>query len=587
MLFSAKAPALLAFAGAALASPLNVPMSLFETVKSAPKGWAMNGPAAKDETIELRFNLAKQNTAQFHELALNIATPGHAQYGKHLTLEQIDAVVAPKPESKDLLFQWLGNHSLADGATLNSRGNVVKVNVTISQAEALLRANYNSYTNTNTGAKASRALSIHVPQVLVGHIDVIQPTTFFGLEPLIPTANNKTFSALAQTVPSDLAKLYGLGDVPKLTSGIMGIAGFQEQWASHYDLSTFMNIFAFMGNKDHDFTCVSVVGGECPTDARKYGVEGNLDTQYAAVITSEIPNVYYSTGGDTYSLFEDLANYLLGLDAASQPNVLSVSYGGEETLFGLSLAEATCNVFAELGSAGISIIFASGDSGVGDSCNIDGKDAYEPIFPASCPWVTTVGGTSGTSGDGPEVVWDFSGGGFSNFFDRPSWQNSTVASWLTSNPDGNTQYYNSSGRAYPDVAAGADYIEIITAGQEMAVSGTSCAAPVFASIIQLVNSQRIDAGKPALGFLNPWLYSLPSGANGLNDITSGKSNGCSDTTISHAGFSAVTGWDPVTGLGSPNYPKLLSVEEAFFTPIWETDEPVHFIVNINAEYMYY
>ncbi|KAI1348881.1 peptidase S8/S53 domain-containing protein [Xylaria sp. FL0043] len=556
MFVSNQAPAILAFAGAAMALPPAVPMSLFDSVKSAPRDWVMNGPAAKDETIELRFSLAKQNIAQFHELALNIATPGHAQHGKHLTLDQIDAIVGPKLASKDLLFQWLGNHSLADGATLNSRGNVVKVNATISQAEALLRANYNSYTNIISGANASRALSVHVPQALVGHIDVIQPTTFFGLKPLVSTVKNDTFSALSQTVPDTLAQLYGFGDAPKLTSGIMGIAGFQEQWANQRDLSIFMDYFAVLENKDHNFTCVSVDGGECPTSALDYGVEANLDTQYAAAITSEIPNVYYSTGGDTYAIFEDLANYLLSLDPASQPNVLSVSYGGEETLFGLSLAEATCNVFAELGSAGISIIFASGDSGVGGSCNIDGQDAYEPFFPAGCPWVTTVGGTSG---DGPETVWPPSGGGFSNFFSRPSWQDSVVSSWLASNTDGNTQYYNSSGRAYPDVAAGADFFEIITLGQEMAVSGTSCAAPVFASIIQLVNSQRIDAGKPALGFLNPWLYSLPSGANGLNDITSGKSNGCSDTAISKAGFSAVTGWDPVTGLGSPNYPNLLSV----------------------------
>ncbi|KAK5626152.1 hypothetical protein RRF57_001867 [Xylaria bambusicola] len=546
------APPLLAFAGAALALPADMPMSLFATVESAPKDWAMNGPAAKGEIIELRFNLAKQNTAQFQELALNIATPGHVQYGKHLTLEQINAIVAPKSESKDLLFEWLGDHNLADGATLNSRGNVVKVNATISQAEALLRANYNSYTNTDTGAKISRTLSVHVPEALVDHIDVIQPTTFFGLKRLAPKIDNDTFHTLAQTVPSDLAQIYGFGDVRNLTSGIMGIAGFQDETAS---------ILGNKDNVDHGFTCVSVQGGQCPTDVRIHTDEGNLDTQYAAVITSEIPNVYYSTGdgAQDYSFFEDLAEYLLELDEASRPNVLSVSYGGPETLFDRSLAESTCNTFAELGATGVSIIFASGDSGVGDSCNIDGKDAYEPFFPAGCPWVTTVGGTSGTSGAGPEDVWDFGGGGFSNIFGRPSWQNSTVSSWLASNSDGNTQYYNSSGRAYPDVAAGANFYEIITLGSQKAVSGTSCSAPVFASIVQLVNSQRIDAGKPALGFLNPWLYSLPIGANGLRDITTGKITGCSGTPISKAGFSAVNGWDPATGLGSPYYPELLQV----------------------------
>ena len=379
-----------------------------------------------------------------------------------MTLEQIDAIVAPKSESKDLLLQWLSDHSLADGVTFNSRGNAVKVNTTISRAEALLRTNYNSYTNMNTGERASRALSVHVPEALVGHIDVIQPTTFLGLDPLKPTAPvNKTSIALAQTVPSDLAQIYGFGDVRNLTSGIMGTAGFQGETASMYDLSIFMKNWAVQDNADHTFECVSVLGGSCPTDVRDYGVEGNLDTQYAAVITSEIPNKYYSTGGETFSFFEDLANYLLELDAAEQPNVLSVSYGGPETLFDQSLAESTCNTFAELGAAGVSIIFASGDSGVGDTCDVNGEDAYEPFFPAGCPWVTTVGGTSGTSGAGPEDVWTLSGGGFSNFFARPSWQNETVSAWLVSNSDGNTQYYNASGRAYPDVAAGADFFEIM------------------------------------------------------------------------------------------------------------------------------
>ncbi|KAI1366909.1 peptidase S8/S53 domain-containing protein [Xylaria arbuscula] len=565
-----KVPAVLAMAGAALALPADMPMSPFASIKSAPKGWAMDGPAAQDEIIELRFNLAKKNVAQFQELALNIATPGHAQYGKHLTLEQIDAIVAPKSESKDLLFQWLGDHSLVDGATMNSRGNVVKVNATISQAEALLRASYNSYTNAKTGAKASRTLSVHVPEALVGHIDVIQPTTFFGLEPLKPkTPSDKTSIALAQTVPSDLAQIYGFGDVRNLTSGLMGTAGFQGETASMYDLSIFMKYWAVQDNADHGFECVSVLGGSCPTDVRDYGIEGNLDTQYAAVITSEIPNKYYSTGGETFSFFEDLANYLLELDADEQPNVLSVSYGGPETLFDESLMESTCDTFAELGAAGVSIVFASGDSGVGDTCDVDGENAYEPFFPAGCPWVTTVGGTSGMSGAGPEDVWSLSGGGFSNVFARPSWQNETVSAWLASNSDANTEYYNASGRAYPDVAAAADYVEIITLGSARAVSGTSISAPVFGSIIQLINSQRIDAGKPVLGFLNPWLYSLPVDANGLNDITSGKSNGCSGTAISQAGFSAATvspaniaylkGWDPVTGFGSPYYPDLLKL----------------------------
>lgn len=103
-------------------------------------------------------------------------------------------------------------------------------------------------------------------------------------------------------------------------------------------------------------------------------------------------------------------------------------------------------------------------------------------------------------------------------------------------------------------------------------SGTSCSTPTFASVIALLNDERLNAGKSKLGWLNPWLY---SNADALNDITSGDNPGCGTN-----GFSATTGWDPVraksldvtstfallansqspqvTGLGTPNYAALRS-----------------------------
>ncbi|KAI8625429.1 peptidase S8/S53 domain-containing protein [Xylariaceae sp. FL1651] len=557
MFVSTTAPAILALVSAALALPSSVPMALFEAVDSAPKGWNMDGAAAKDEVIELRIHLAKQNVAQFQELALNIATPGHEQYGKHLTVEQIDAIVAPSAKSMDLVFQWLGNYSLADGAVLNPRKNIVRVNTTISQAETLMGAEYNTYTNAETGKKASRTLNVHIPKVLIGHIDVIQPTTFFGFKKLIPYVRPKSEISplVTYTTPTTLASLYKFNGISALTNGIMGIAGFIGQWPSKTDLTTFMRSFTIsgFGNSAQTYTCTTVNGGSCPTNptGNNIGIEANLDVQYARAITSDIPNVFYSTGGNDDDIYEYLSEYILGLSAAQRPNIISVSYGGDESEVALSVADATCNLFSELGSAGVSIVFASGDSGVGDSCTINGKNAYQPDFPGGCPWVTMVGGTTGTTS---ESAWVDGGGGFSNYFGRPSWQNTAVTSWLSTNKDGNTAYYNSSGRAYPDVAAGATYFEIVYGGSVGAVDGTSCAAPTFSSVIQLVNSNRIAQGKAALGFLNPWLYSTASTA--LNDITSGKIGGCS--TISNAGFTAVSGWDPATGWGSPNYPKLLS-----------------------------
>lgn len=81
--------------------------------------------------------------------------------------------------------------------------------------------------------------------------------------------------------------------------------------------------------------------------------------------------------------------------------------------------------------------------------------------------------------------------------------------------------------------------------------GTSLASPLWASIITLINEERTAVGKGSVGFINPTLYANPSV---LNDIKNGSNPGCYSS-----GFEAVTGWDPITGLGSPNYPKLLEL----------------------------
>lgn len=155
---------------------------------------------------------------------------------------------------------------------------------------------------------------------------------------------------------------------------------------------------------------------------------------------------------------------------------------------------------------------------------------------ASCPWVTTVGGTTGNS---PEGAWSDSGGGFSSVFGRPSYQDPVVSQWLSTDTthSGVSKYFNSSGRAYPDVAAQSTNFVVELSGSANLVSGTSAATPTFASIIQLINSDRISKGKAGLGFLNPWLYSTAT--SGLTDITKGKNTGCSGV-ISGAGFSAVS-----------------------------------------------
>ena len=140
----------------------------------------------------------------------------------------------------------------------------------------------------------------------------------------------------------------------------------------------------------------------------------------------------------------------------------------------------------------------------------------------------------------------------SNVFARPSYQSTAVATYLTALGTTNSGKFNTSGRAFPDVSAQGQNVQIVQDKVTESVAGTSCSSPIFASVVSLLNDRLIAAGKAPLGFLNPFLYSA-AGAAALNDVTTGDNPGCGTN-----GFPAKAGWDPVTGLGTPNFAKLLT-----------------------------
>ncbi|KAJ3010203.1 hypothetical protein NUW54_g2556 [Trametes sanguinea] len=146
-----------------------------------------------------------------------------------------------------------------------------------------------------------------------------------------------------------------------------------------------------------------------------------------------------------------------------------------------------------------------------------------------------------------------SGGGFSNVFPRASFQQNAVSNYLKKYPPGYApNIYNASGRAFPDVSANGLNYSVAINGEFRLVSGTSASAPTFASILSAVNDARLALGKKPVGWINPAIYS--AAFNGVfNDITNGSNPNCGTQ-----GFLAKPGWDPVTGLGTPNFPKMLA-----------------------------
>ena len=116
-------------------------------------------------------------------------------------------------------------------------------------------------------------------------------------------------------------------------------------------------------------------------------------------------------------------------------------------------------------------------------------------------------------------------------------------------------------QAIPDVSALADNFKIFFQGRSGLIGGTSASSPAFAGFVSLLNDVRISNGRPPLGFLNPFIYSI--GKSGFNDITVGNNPGCGTPgtllyfasfrcivihtkSINFLGFNATIGWDPGT-----------------------------------------
>jgi subtilase family serine protease len=196
--------------------------------------------------------------------------------------------------------------------------------------------------------------------------------------------------------------------------------------------------------------------------------------------------------------------------------------------------------FEKMAAQGQNFFAASGDSSTWSRRN--------EAWPADDDYVVSVGGTDliTASAAGPwksETAWADSGGGISpDKIAIPSWQK--LSGVINSSNKGSTTYRNG-----PDVSANANFTFYTCSDQKACLAneygGTSFAAPMWAAYIALVNQQLASQGKGTIGFINPTIYAQNVTSvydTDFHDISSGKSGS----------YSAVTGYDLVTGWGSPN-----------------------------------
>lgn len=578
-----------------------------------PQGWNLVRRAAESQRIELHIGLLPDSPGELERHLDEISDPLHARFREYLSAEEVNHLIRPSYGAVAAVRDWLVDCGISQTQFMFSPGNdwVSIPDLTITTAERLLQTSYHVYSNGKQELVRSTEWSL--PLHLHGVVDIVQPTTSFlvtinSLESrqelsgnfTIPASLNDAAEDIGEMLesltgvdlanpPSDLTAkqacnanavtpiclrtLYGTlnykAQVPEKNS--MALSNYWGEFNNRSDIRQYLQTYRpeAAGGAD-EFSTVEFAGAinqqEQASQAQlddKQGREGNLDAQVMLGIGYPTRLVAYSTGGElppydpdpsipenTNEPFLTWLQQVLAL--TDLPGVISTSYADTEYTVPASYARRVCNGFAQLGARGVSVIFGSGDWGVGSPEQCHASDGRTPRFvarfPESCPYGTSVAATRNID---PEIVAYndrnsfVSGGGFSEYFARPSYQDKVVESYISELQGMHDGLYNLHGRAYPDVAAMGYRIVTVWNGTTRVVDGTSASAPIFAGVVALVNDALIAEGKPTLGFLNPWLY-LGGGYRAFTDITEGSTRGCYTS-----GFPARQGWDAASGFGTP------------------------------------
>ncbi|KAF2161129.1 hypothetical protein M409DRAFT_69979 [Zasmidium cellare ATCC 36951] len=431
-----------------------------------------------------------------------------------------------------------------------------------------------------------------------------------------PEASNDLGLCSSVVTPACIKAMYNITNGTRAATG--NELGIFEDLGDHYsqeDLNTFFKaVYPQIPQGTHP-TLQAIDGATGPVPVSQAGGESDLDFQISYPIIWPQNSVLFQTDDDNYENdyeFEGFLNTFLDAidgsycsysaygekspspldpqypDPASggykgqlqcgvykPTNVISISYGGSELFLSTNYQRRQCDEYMKLGLQGVSVVISSGDDGV--SCDSYQSSIFSPGFPVTCPYVTAVGSTAippggAVTADQIATTEFSSGGGFSNVFPTPDYQKTAVNTYLTNHPpsfgDYQTKYnesvganngvYNSAGRAYPDLSAIGQDVLTYTAGRARLTDGTSASAPVIGSILTRINEERIAKGKPTVGFINPTVYAHPEV---FRDVVTGSNPGQGSlfSPCDTPGFNAAPGWDPVTGLGVPDYAKLLKL----------------------------
>ncbi|MCH0570200.1 immune inhibitor A [Streptomyces sp. MUM 136J] len=479
------------------------------------------------QKLSVSVSLKLRDSAGLDRFLAAVGTPGSPEYGHYLTPAQFAARFAPTKADLDRVRSYLRSQGLTvtgvsgNRQVVSATGSVSKINKAFGTHETnyLDTARHRHFYANDKAATLPSDVAAAVQGVsgldnhTVRHHNLVRPAA----------APRAASSGLGPSQYDGAYRFDKLGaDGTGQTVALWEFDGYKQS-----NLTTYDSQYGLTGPS---VSTVSVDGASYDSSPGDGQGEVELDSEIVRGVAPKATQlIYEAPNSDAGEV--DMAAKIVSDNRAS---VISISWGSCEPDTTSSSMTSVNNSFKQAAAQGISIFSASGDDGSRDcSRSTSGSSVRAVDFPASSPYNTAVGGTdlsvSGTTYSS-ERAWSTSGGGISTVFSRPSWQTGTATM-----------------RTVPDVSSNADPASgfaIYTVGGWQVYGGTSAAAPLWSGYAALYNQKAAAAGKSALGEVNPKIYSVASGSgysSALHDITSG----------SNQDYSTATGYDRVTGWGSP------------------------------------
>lgn len=537
------------------------------TRPSLPSGAKAVGALSQGTQLSVTVTLQPRDPAALAAYAAAVSTPGSSQYHDYLSVAEFARRFGPTASAIAAAETSLRARGLSPGR-LSANGLSFSVTATAARLASgfqtsferyHLRSGRTAYANTSapkvsgSGASVIQSviglsnLAVEKPQALVratgkatSRGSSVPRTTSSSAVADCPDADTDS-SEYGSYTAQQIAEAYGFDGLYSAGDEGSGVtvALYELEPYTATDVASYQSCYG----TSVPVTNVSVDGGSSCDGDPYCGLEDVLDIEDVIGLAPGVHiKVYEGPNGDGSGPYDTYAQ-IVSDDTAK---VISTSWGLCEAEEGSVAAENT--LFEEAAAQGQSVFAAAGDSGA-DDCG-DGTTSVDD--PASQPYVTGVGGTSLTLLPSySETVWNngspngAGGGGVSTLWPMPSYQSGFALSQsaISCGTGGHTC------REVPDVSADANQntgYDIYWDDSWRAVGGTSAATPTWASLIALADAS--SGCSSSIGFANPALYAAArtAYATDFNDITSG--NNSYDGV---SGYSAGTGYDMASGLGSP------------------------------------